>query len=142
VEGSINLTFDWKDLLQNELPFSAPYKVPQHRYDRKISENLGERVVRRHDVPTDRAENRVTLAATVSDNTVFLSGGFPGLPNSKVTVQVSQSPWKDWADIATNSSGFYSGAVNLPAGSYRVRLIHKPTGRASAEKPVFVGSYR
>ncbi len=142
VEGSINLTFDWKDLLQNELPFSAPYKVPQHRYDRKITENLGERVVRRHDVPTDRTENRVTLAATVSDNTVFLSGGFPGLPNSKVTVQVSQSPWKDWADIGTNSSGFYSGAVILPAGSYRVRLIHKPTGRASAEKPVFVRNYR
>ncbi len=142
VEGSINLAFDWKDLLQNELPFSAPYKVPQYRYQKKINESLGERVVRRHDIPTDRTENRVTLAATVSDSTVFLTGGFPDLPNSKVTAQVAQSPWKDWADIVTNSSGFYSGSLDLPAGAYRVRLIHKPSGRASAEKTVIVKGKR
>ena len=138
IEGTLNLAFDWKDLLQNDLPFSAPYKAPQNRYCRKIRDTLTDRVARKHDMPTDRTENRVTLAATVSDRTVFLSGGFPDLPNSRVTIQVSHSPWQDWADLITDSSGFYSGVANLPPGSYRVRLIHKPTGRTSAERTVVV----
>ena len=142
IEGTLNLAFDWNDLLQNDIPFSAPYRVPQNRYCRKIQDTLTDRVSRKHDMPTDRTENRVTLAARVSDRTVFLSGGFPDLPNSRVTIQVSHSPWQDWADLVTDSSGFYSGAVNLPPGSYHVRLIHKPTGRRSTERTVVVRGKR
>ena len=138
IEGTLNLAFDWKDLLQNDVPFSAPYKAPEKRYCRKIQDTLTDRVSRKHDMPTDRTENRVALAARVSDRTVLLRGGFPDLPNSRVTIQVSHSPWKDWGDVVTDSSGFYSGAVNLPPGSYQVRLIHKPTGRTSAERTVVV----
>jgi len=142
IEGALNLTFDWKDLLQDDLPFSAPHKAPQNRYCRKIRDTLTDRVSRKHDMPTARTENRVTLAARVSDRTVVLNGGFPDLPNSRVTIQVSHSPWKDWTDLVTDSSGFYSGAVNLPPGSYQVRLIHKPTGRKSAERTVVVRGNR
>jgi len=138
IEGSINLAFDWKDLLNGEVPFSAPYSIPQSRYNKKIRDALSERVVRKHDVPSDRTERRLALVTRVSDQTVFFSGGFAELPNARVTVQVSQSPWQDRGEVITDSSGCYSGTVKLQPGTYRLRLIHRPTGRISSEKMVVI----
>ncbi len=138
MEATITLEFDWKELLEERNPFSAPYRVPNKRYSRKIRDGLYERVTRKHELPTNRTENRIVLATRVSENSVFFSGGFPDLPNSRLTAQIAQSPWKDSKEVITNSSGNYSGKLDLPPGTYRFRLIHKPTGRSSEERTIVI----
>jgi hypothetical protein len=138
LEATITLAFDWKELLEERIPFSAPYRVPEKRYSRKVRDGLYERVTRKHELPTNRTEDRIALATRVSDNSVFFSGGFPDLPNSRVTAQIAQSPWKDWTQVVTNSTGSYSGKLELPPGTYKFRLIHKPSGRASEERTVVI----
>lgn len=138
VEGNLTLAFDWTDLLKGKNPFSAPYQPSSTRFSRKMRDSLYDRVVRKHDVPTDRTERRITLAANVADDAVVFSGGFPDMPNTRITVQTSQSPWQDSADVVTDSSGHYSGRLRLPPGEYRLRLIHKPSGRTSAVKTVLI----
>ncbi len=139
VEGTINLAFDWVDLLKGGNPFSAPYTMSAMRFNRKMRDSLYDRVRRKYDLPTDRTESRVTLATVVSNDTLLFSGAFPDLPNSRVTLQTSQSPWQDHAEAITDSAGHYSGRLKLPSGLYRIRLIHKPTGRVSAIKTVEIG---
>ncbi len=139
VEGAINLAFDCAELLKGNNPFSAPYQTSKTRFSRKMRDGLYDRVRRKHDLPTDRTESRITLAANVTDDTLVFSGGFPDLPNARVTLQTSQSPWQDHTEVVTDSSGRYSGRLTLPAGAYRIRLIHKPTGRVSAVKNVEIG---
>ncbi|MDQ7783179.1 MAG: hypothetical protein RDU20_09880 [Desulfomonilaceae bacterium] len=131
LQGNVNLAFDWQALLNGEVPLSAPYGVPETRYQRRIRDGLYTRANRHYDLPLDRSERYVTLAAAVMDDTVSLRGEFAGLVDSRVTVQVSQSPWRDVGELVTNSSGSYSGTLNLPPGEYRIRLIHKPTGLVS-----------
>lgn len=128
VRGSLNLAFDWTELLAGQIPFSAPYSVPAERYNRRIRDSLYARTARQHDLPTDRTERPITLASTVLSDTVSFRGSFPDLPNSLVTVQVSQSPWRDITDVVTDSKGRYSGKISLAPGKYRFRLIHKKTG--------------
>ena len=139
VDGTINLAFDWMELLKGNNPFSAPYKPSTIRFSRKMRDGLYDRVRRKHDLPTDKIERRVTLAANVSDDTLIFSGNFPDLPNARVTLQASQSPWQDHTEVVTDSAGRYSGRLTLPPGTYRIRLIHKPTGRVSAAKTVEIG---
>jgi len=139
VEGSITLAFDWVDLLNGKNPFSAPYQASATPYNRKVRDTLYNRVVRKHDLPTDRTETRLALLASVQDETVIFRGGFPELPNARLTVQVSQSPWRDCSEVVTDSQGFYSGSVKLKPGTYMVRLIHKPTGQVSQERRIVVG---
>jgi hypothetical protein len=138
VEGSINLTFDWNEALKGKLPFSAPYKVSDFRFERKMHDGLYDRFTRRHDFPTDRAERRTALETRVTARTVSFDGGFPDLPNSRLTVQISQSPWRDAAAVTTDASGAYKGKIDLPPGKYKFRLVHKGTGRMSAEKTLVV----
>jgi hypothetical protein len=140
VEGSINLAFDWVELIKGNNPFSAPYKAPTMRFSRKMKDGLYDRVRRKHDLPTDRTESRITLVANVADDELVFRGGFPDLPNARVTLQTSQSPWQDHTEVITDSTGRYSGSLTLPPGTYRIRLIHKPTGRVSAVKTVEIGA--
>jgi hypothetical protein len=139
VDGNLSLAFDWMELLKGKNPFAAPYQASSFRFSRKMRNGLYDRVARKHDVPMDRTEARVTLAANVEEDTVSFFGGFPDMPNSRVTVQTSQSPWQDAMQVVTDSSGFYSGKLKLPPGEYRLRLIHKPTGRISAVRTIVVG---
>jgi hypothetical protein len=138
VEGNLTLAFDWKDLLNGKNPFSPPFQASSTRFSRKIRDSLHDRVVRKHDLPTDRVESRITLAANVVEDTVSFSGGFPDMPNARVTVQTSQSPWQDTLDVVTDSSGRYSGRLRLPPGEYQLRLVHKPSGRTSAVKTIVI----
>jgi hypothetical protein len=138
VEGSLTVALDWNDLLKGSSPFSAPYKVSDLRFNRKIHDSLYQRVARRHDLPMDRTETKVTLMAEVDDETLFFSGGFPKLPNAVVTLQTSQSPWEDCMDVQTDDIGAYSGRLNLPPGMYRIRFVHKATGLASNVKTIVV----
>jgi hypothetical protein len=134
VEGTLNLAFDWNELLKGREPFSAPFRVSGQRYERKIRDGLFRRVVRRHDLPTDRAEKRLALVTMVSDRTVTFEGGFPDLPHAKLAVQVSQSPWRDTGEVTTDEAGGYSGKIDLPPGEYKFRLVHKATGKVSGVK--------
>jgi hypothetical protein len=138
VQGTLTLAFDWSDLLKGKIPFSAPYATPETRYSRNMRDSLHERVVRNHDLPTDRVETPLRLAADVVDRTVSFSGAFPNLPLSRVTVQLSQSPWRDAVEVVTDSGGSYRGALRLKPGTYRMRLIHKPTGRTSNVRTVTI----
>lgn len=139
VEGTVNLVFDWNDLLNLSVPFSAPYQASSFRFERNLRDDLYKRVVRRHDLPTGRAEQRLALATLVSDRTVSFEGGFPDLPHTRLAVQVSQSPWRDAGEVTTDESGSYSGAIDLPPGEYKFRLIHKATGKVTAVKTVRIG---
>jgi len=138
VDGNMNLAFDWTDLLKGKNPFAAPYQASSFRYQRKMRDSLYDRVARQHNLPTDRTKTRITLAANVDEDTVSFFGGFPDLPNSRVTVQTSQSPWQDAMQVVTDASGSYCGTLRLPPGEYRLRLIHKPTGRVSAIRNIEV----
>lgn len=138
LQGNVSLTFDWVALLNGEIPLSAPYSVPDMRYQRKIRDSLYTRAIRQYDLPTDRSERQVTLATAVMDDTVSVRGEFAGLANSHVTIQVSRSPWKDVSDLVTDSSGAYTGKLALPPGEYRLRLIHKPTGLVSGVTRVVI----
>jgi hypothetical protein len=137
-QGNLLLAFDWVELMNGKNPFSAPYKGSETRYSRKLHDNLHDRVVRKHDIKPERAETRLALASFVSENTVSFSGGFPDLPNSRFTVQISQSPWHDHAEIVTDSRGMYSGKLDLKPGTYKIRLVHKPSGKFSEEATVIV----
>jgi hypothetical protein len=138
VQGNISLTFDWVALVNGENPFSAPYRAPDTRFTRNLRDSLYSRVQRNHNLPMDTCESKTTLVTQVTDNTVYVSGGFPHLPNEWVTLQTSQSPWKDAMEIKTNSKGGYSGSLELPPGVYRIRLVHKPSGRASKVKTIVI----
>jgi hypothetical protein len=140
VEGAINLAFDWAELIKGNNPFSAPYKAPSTRFSRKMRDGLYDRTRRKHDLPTGRTESRITLVANVTDDELMFSGSFPELSNARVTLQTSQSPWQDHRDVVTDSVGRYSGKLALPPGTYRIRLIHKPTGRVSAIKTVEIAA--
>jgi hypothetical protein len=138
LEGNLTLAFDWSALLKGGMPFSAPYAAPDQRYDRWVPDGLYERPKRARDIPVDRSERRTSFLANVVDGTVSLHGGFPELPNRTVTVQTATSPWRDRAELVTDSEGFYSARVKLPPGKYKVRVIHKPTGRVSSTRLVTV----
>lgn len=128
LQGNVTLVFDWLALFEGRMPLSVPYQASEVRYSRQLSDSLDERVVRQHDLPTDRSERPITLAAAIIDDTVSFRGDFPDVADSPVTVQVSQSPWRDVLSITTDSTGSYSGSLTLPPGEYHLRLIHKPTG--------------
>jgi hypothetical protein len=138
LSGNISLTFDWVALVKGEMPLSAPYQMSTTRFNRKIRDSLYERVSRKHDLPTEKIEKRLALATRVSDEAVLFSGGFPDLPNARLSVQVSQSPWRDCVDVVTDAQGFYSGRLPLEPGTYRFRLLHKVSGKISAEKTIVI----
>lgn len=138
VTTGINLAFDWNDLLKGQNPFSAPYKAFDKRYNRKIRDSLYSKVSRKHDLPMDRHEIKSTLMASISGDTVTFTGGFPDIPNSVVTVQVSQSPWQDCMDVSTDEKGAYYGMISLPPGTCKLRLVHKPSGRSTEPKTVMI----
>lgn len=142
IDGSVNLAFDWKALFSVRNPFSSPYQASSMRYDRKLSDALYDRIVRRHDLPTDRQERSLALAAVVAGDTVVFHGSFPQLPNSRVTIQVSQSPWRDYGELITDGKGSYRGRILLAPGKYRIRLVHKGTGVTSGEQEVYISSVR
>lgn len=136
VTTGINLAFDWNGLLKGNNPFSAPYKAFDKRYSRKIRDSLYSKVSRKHDLPMDRSEVKSTIMASASGDTVTFTGGFPDIPNSVVTVQISQSPWRDCMDVATDEKGSYYGMISLPPGICKLRLVHKPSGRATEARTV------
>jgi hypothetical protein len=138
IHASISLAFDWCDLLKGEIPFSAPYETPSRRFSRQMHNGLYERVVRKHDLPTDRDEKRFTLGAAVHGERVRVTGGFPGLRNAAITVQTASSPWRDRVELTTDSRGSYSGQLQLPPGTYKIRLVHKPTGLVSEERTITI----
>lgn len=137
-DGSVTLAFDWTELFKGANPFSAPYTASETRYNRKIHDSLYQRVVRKHDLPADRIERPIALAAIVSGDTVSFKGSFPDLPNSRVTVQISRSPWQDCSEMITDAKGSYSGRLSLPPGECRIRLLHKPTGQVSEVRTIVV----
>jgi hypothetical protein len=139
VTAGIRMAFDWNALLDARNPFSAPYHYSstQH-YNRKIRNSLFSKVNRKYDLPEDRFEQRSTLMASVMGDTVTFTGGFPNLPYSTLTVQVSQSPWQDYSEITTDDNGAYYGAISLPPGVCRLRVLHKPSGRVTEPKTVVI----
>lgn len=128
VRGGLSLTFDWTEMVAGKNPFSAPYEASPFRFDRKLRNSMYARPVRQHELPVEHTERLITLVSAVHEDTVVFRGAFPDQPNSRVTVQVAQSPWRDIMELTTDSRGAFSGKVKLPAGEYRVRLIHKPSG--------------
>ena len=76
--------------------------------------------------------------ASVMGDTVTFTGGFPNLPYSTLTVQVSQSPWQDYSEVTTDDNGAYYGAISLPPGVCRLRVLHKPSGRVTEPKTVVI----
>ena len=138
VTAGIRMAFDWNALINAENPFSAPYHYSETRYNRKIRNSLFSKVNRKYDLPEDRVERRSTLMASVMGETVTLTGGFPNLPYSTLTVQVSQSPWQDYSEVTTDDNGSYYGAISLPPGVCRLRVLHKPSGRVTEPKTVVV----
>ncbi len=139
VQGNVSLAFDWTQLIEGKNPFSAPYEASDFRFTRKIHDSLYDRVKRKHDLPFDKSEKKVAMLAEVLDETIYLTGGFPHYSNEWLTVQTSQSPWEDHLDVMTDSNGKYSCRLNLPPGTYRIRLVHKGTGLASQAQTVVVG---
>ncbi|MFH1115906.1 MAG: inverse autotransporter beta domain-containing protein [Pseudomonadota bacterium] len=138
LQGTVSLVFDWRAILDGENPLSAPYGVPDVRFGRKVRDSLYTRATRQYDVPMKRNEHQVTLAAAVMDDVVTMRGQFAGLADSNVTVQVSQSPWRDVKQLRTDSSGSYSARLTLPPGDYGIRLIHKPTGLVSGVTRIII----
>lgn len=138
VNGGLSLAFDWVDLLEGKNPFSAPYGGVVPRYNRKIGDSLYARPVRQYDLPADRTERAITLVAAVDLDTLAVRGRFPDIPNSRVTLQVAQSPWRDLTDLTTDTAGAYKARVFLQPGKYRVRLIHKPTGLVTSAARVVI----
>lgn len=134
----INLAFDWNELLKGHNPFSAPYKPFDKRYTRKMKDSLYSRVSRKHDLPMDRSEVKSTIMASISGDKVTFTGGFPDIPNSVLTVQVSQSPWRDCMEVQTDENGSYYGMISLPPGACKLRLVHKPTGRTTEARTVMI----
>ncbi len=138
ITAGIQLAFDWKAILDSKNPFSAPYSFSDTRYNRKLRNSLYSKVSRRHNLPRVRTERRSTLMASVAGDTVTFTGGFPNLPYSTLTVQVSQSPWRDYSEIVTDELGGYYGAISMPPGVCKVRVLHKPSGWATPPKTVVI----
>jgi hypothetical protein len=138
IQGTVKLTFDWMELAEGRNPFSAPYKVSDLRFAPKMQDRLYDKVSRKYDLPMDKTEAKMTLLTQVDGDTLSFSGAFPHLSNSSLTLQVSQSPWADHVEVPTDNSGDYTGQVRLTPGIYRIRLIHKPTGRVTAERSVVI----
>jgi hypothetical protein len=139
VEANVTLAFDLSDLLDGKMPFSPPYhRASDRRFSRKLHEDLCGRVVRKHDLPTDKDEKKITLATATHAETVRVSGGFPGLGNAVLTVQTASSPWRDRTELVTNPEGAYSGRLQLPPGTYRIRLVHKRTGLVTEEQTITI----
>ncbi|MBM4327232.1 MAG: hypothetical protein FJ118_08730 [Deltaproteobacteria bacterium] len=130
VEGAVTLAFDWMSVMNGANPFSAPYPS-RPRLEQDVAYRLYQRVVRNHDVPGDRSERKIALTVRAADDLVSFSGALPELANKRLTVQTSQSPWVERAKVMTDSRGFYSGRLRLPSGLYRLRLIHKSSGKTS-----------
>jgi hypothetical protein len=99
---------------------------------------LYQRVARNYDVPGDRRERRIPLTARVADDVVSFSGAMPEVAKEKLTVQTSQSPWVGRSEVMTDSRGFYSGSLKLPSGRYKLRLIHRSSGKTSEVTNVHV----
>ncbi len=137
VSGTVNLAFAWPDLVAGKFPFSAPYSAGR-RLNRRVQDSLYQRVVRKHDLPADRSARRMALAAEVRADAVSLTGGFSDLANSRVTVQTSQSPWRDRMEVLTDSHGCYFARLVLDPGQYKIRVIHKATGRTSEVRSIVV----
>ncbi|MEW6136680.1 MAG: inverse autotransporter beta domain-containing protein [Thermodesulfobacteriota bacterium] len=140
--AGLSLAFDWTDMVAGKNPFSSPYEASPHRFDRKIRNSMYARPVRQHELPMERTERLITLVSAVHEDTVVFRGAFPDHPNSRVTVQVAQSPWRDIMELNTDSKGAFSGKVKLPAGEYRVRLIHKPSGLVTTGARIVVEDSR
>jgi hypothetical protein len=138
VNWNFTLRCDWSLLSKGQNPFSAPYQASPDRYDRVIQQSLVKRVTRNYDLPTDRSEQPVTLHTRVAGDIVSFCGAIPDLPNSKLVVQTSRSPWQDHMEINTDSKGYYLGRIKLPPGKYKLRLVHKPTGKASVESSITI----
>lgn len=138
ITAGVHMAFDWNALLNAENPFSAPYNCSDMRFNRKIRNSLFSKVNRKYDLPEDRFEQRCTLMASVLGDTVTFTGGFPNLPYSTLTVQISQSPWRDYSEITTDDNGSYYGAISLPPGVCKMRLLHKPSGRATEPKSLVI----
>jgi hypothetical protein len=138
VTAGLRVDFDWNSIIEAKNPFSAPYKYSETRYNRKVRNSLFSRVNRKYDLPEDRYERRSTLMASVMGETVTFTGGFPNLPYSSLTVQISQSPWRDLSEVLTDDKGVYYGAISLPPGVCRIRLLHKPSGRVTEPKTVVI----
>jgi len=137
VEGAVTLAFDWMSIMNGVNPFSAPHPS-RPRLEPDVDYRLYQRVARNYDVPGDRRERKIALTARVAEDVVSFSGAMPGLANERVTVQTSQSPWVGRSEVTTNSRGFYSGSLRLPSGRYKLRLIHKSSGRTSEVTSVHV----
>jgi len=138
ITAGIRLAFDWNALIYAKNPFSAPYRYSETRYNRKLRNSLFTRVNRKYDLPEDRFEQRSTLMASVMGDTVTFTGGFPNLPYSTLTVQVSQSPWQDYSEVITDDRGAYYGAISLPPGICKLRLVHKPSGRVTEPRTLVI----
>ncbi len=138
ISAGIRMAFDWQALINAKNPFSAPYQYSDTRYNRKIRNSLFSKVNRKYDLPEDRFEQRSTLMASVSGDTVTFTGGFPNLPYSTLTVQVSHSPWADYSEVQTDDHGAYYGAITLPPGICRMRVVHKPSGRTTEPRTVVI----
>lgn len=138
ISGSLALDFDWQAVAEGKNPFSVPYDGTGPRYDRDIRTTLFQRVARRRDATVDRTFKRIALVTGISGNHVSFSGGFPDLPNARLVVQTSQSPWVDRAVVRTDSKGFYTGRIELPTGEYKLRLVHKSSGRMTAVRPIVI----
>ena len=165
IKGTISLAFDWLALKRGNMPFSAPYTVPQYRNGGDVSRSLHSRTTRKMDMPLgSRSEKRITFGATISYDTVSFVGRFPTPSKTKLTVQVSlpkasyqssddlingqPSPksmvqdslprWRDRGEITTDMRGEYSGQVSLPPGRYKIRIFHRPSGTVSNEETVII----
>jgi len=140
VQANLTLAFDWAELLNGTIPFSAPYQAPDRRFGRKMHNGLYDRVARKHDLPADRDEKKITFATVTHADTIRVAGGFPGLASAVLTVQTASSPWRDRVEMMTDPRGSYSGQLQLPPGTYKIRLVHKPTGLMTAERTITVDS--
>ena len=138
VNWNFTLKCDWSLLSKGQNPFSAPYQASAERYDRVVEQSLRKRVTRNYDLPTDRTEHPVTLHTRVAGDVVSFCGAIPDLPNTRLVVQTSRSPWQDHMEITTDSKGYYLGRIKLPPGHYKLRLVHKPTGKVSEESTITI----
>jgi hypothetical protein len=141
VSANLALTFDWPALLDLRNPFSAPYGVPDSRYNRDLSQSMTSRVRARLDLPVDQTVTRIALATSVYGNAVWFAAGFPDLPNTRLTIQTAQSPWIDRSEAITDSRGSCKGMLKLKPGTYKIRLIHKPSGRVSDVQTIVIGKH-
>lgn len=138
VTAGINLCFDWEKAMELRNPFFAPYQLNTQRFDRDLRQSLTAKLGRRPPLPMDRSLHNLALQARVEGDTVFYRGGLAHLINTPVTVQTSSSPWQDRGEVVTDGKGMFRGRISLAPGKYRLRIIHKPSGRSTAEQYVVI----